>query len=247
MARKTTALPTTYTSSIDAVAAALEKNAQKLKGLLFSVFAASRGERIAGGNKLSTSIKMPKINKNNIFRVIVPIIIFVVIIIAIFAVFGGKRDGNVAGVSTTSTSLDGDVKTTPINKTFQFPLKDDKGVTQGKFSYEITTAELRHHIVVKGQNATSVAGRVFLIVNLKIVNTLSQGLKINSRDYIRVSVNGNDKEWFAPDIHNDPVDAQAISTTDTRVGMAINESDKNIRLQIGEISGKKEVIPVTFK
>jgi len=242
--RKTTTF--IYPSSIDAVAVALEKNAQKLKGLLFSVFATSRGERMAGSNKLSASIKMPKINKKNILRVIVPIVIFVVIILVIFAVFGGKHDSNVAGVSSTSSNVDSDVKTTQINKTFQFPLKDDKGVAQGKFTYEITSAELRHHIVVKGQNATSVSGRVFLIVNLKIVNTLSQGLKINSRDYIRVSVNGNDKEWFAPDIHNDPVDAQAISTTDTRVGMAINESDKNIRLQIGEISGKKQIIPVSF-
>ena len=74
----------------------------------------------------------------------------------------------------------------------------------------------------------------------KIVNDLNQGLEVNSRDYVRITVNGSTKELFAPDIHNDPVEVQAISTKNTRVGLAINETDKNIELRVGEINGEKQ-------
>ena len=82
---------------------------------------------------------------------------------------------------------------------------------------------------------------------MKLVNDLDTGLSINTRDYVRISTDGG-KEWFAPDIHNDPVEAQAISTKNTRLGIAIDDKSKeDIKLQIGEIGGKKTVIPVSFK
>ena len=85
-----------------------------------------------------------------------------------------------------------------------------------------------------------------MIINLKIVNTLKQGINVNAKDYMRLTVNGNNNELLAPDIHNDPVEVQAISTKYTRVGFAINESDKNYVLRIGEIDGGKESIKLAF-
>src|SRR3989338_8178820 len=89
-------------------------------------------------------------------------------------------------------------------------------------------------------------GKLFFIVNIKITNNLDKNLQINSRDYVRLVTNGNDAEKIAPDVHNDPVDAQAISTKTTRIGFAINDTDKDFVLQIGEIKGQKESISINF-
>ena len=86
-----------------------------------------------------------------------------------------------------------------------------------------------------------------MIINLKIINDLNSCVQINTKDYVRLSLNGDKNVWLAPDIHNDPVEVQAISTKLTRVGFAISTSDKNIILRIGEINGAKTDIPVDPK
>ena len=103
--------------------------------------------------------------------------------------------------------------------------------------------EKRTEIYVKGQPAKALAGKYFLIFNIKFINQLDQGIKINARDYLRLSVN-NSKDWLAPNIHNDPVEVQAISTENTRLGFVINTTDKNFTLQVGEIKGKKQTIKI---
>jgi hypothetical protein len=133
-----------------------------------------------------------------------------------------------------------------VNKDFTFPLKNDKGEEVGKIKYFIESVELRDEIIVKGQRATSVKGRTFLIVNLKLSNEFDKSVDINTKDYIRLSVNNNDQEWLAPDIHNDPVNVQAISTKFTRVGFPINDTDKNLKLRIGEVKGDKTVVDIKF-
>lgn len=129
-----------------------------------------------------------------------------------------------------------------INKEYAFPIKNDKGDEISRIKYSIQNVEKRDQIVAKGQKADAVVGRTFLIVNLKIVNDYNQAVQINTRDYIRLTVSNNDSEKLAPDIHNDPVEVQAISTKFTRVGFFVNDSDKNLKLFIGEIKGDKSVI-----
>ncbi|MDO8658780.1 MAG: hypothetical protein Q7K55_08615 [Candidatus Levybacteria bacterium] len=133
-----------------------------------------------------------------------------------------------------------------LNKGFTFPLNNEKGQEVSKIKYDIESAELQDQILVKGQRATAVKGRTFLILNIKITNKHNQGITLNSRDYIRLLIN-NQKELLAPDIHNDPVQIQAISTKYTRLGFPINEDYKNLKLQIGEIGGKKEDIILNLK
>lgn len=132
-----------------------------------------------------------------------------------------------------------------LNKEFKFPIKDANNKEISKIKYEIEAASLQDEILVKGQRARAVKGRTFLILDLKITNTYSQGIQINSKDYVRLKTNGSD-ELVAADIHNDPVEVQAISTKVTRIGFPINESDKNLEIQVGEINGKKETVKLTF-
>lgn len=134
-----------------------------------------------------------------------------------------------------------------INREFTFPLRDNNGVDVGKVKYMIEKAELRDEIIVKGQRATAIKGRTFLILILKITNEFKQAVEIETRDYVRLSVNGNMDEWLAPDIHNDPVKTQAISTKYTRVGFPLSETDRGLVLRVGEIDGKKEEISFKFK
>ncbi len=133
-----------------------------------------------------------------------------------------------------------------INKEFSFPIKDNDNKELSKIKYLIQSATLQDEILVKGQRARAIQGRTFLILDLKITNTFNQGIQINSRDYIRLSVNGNSDELIAADIHNDPVEVQAISTKLTRIGFPINETDTGLELKIGEINGKKETIKISF-
>jgi len=133
-----------------------------------------------------------------------------------------------------------------VNKEFSFPLRNGKGEEVSRVKFTVDKAEIRDELIVKGKKATSVKGRTFLVLNVKVKNEYEKSIEVNTRDYIRLSVNGNEEDWLAPDIHNDPVEVQAISTKYTRVGFAINETDKKYVLRVGEIDGEKERYELTL-
>ena len=137
-------------------------------------------------------------------------------------------------------------KSLSLNKEFTFPLKDDQGEEVDQIKYIIEKAEIRDQIIVSGKKATSVKGRTFLIINVKIVNDFSKAIQINARDYVRLIVNNNDSEALAPDIHNDPVEVQAISTKYTRVGFPVDDNTQSLNLRVGEINGEKQVVDLSF-
>lgn len=149
--------------------------------------------------------------------------------------------------AATSTQIQGPLATETLNKEFTFPVSDSKGsAATNEISYVIQSAELRKEILLKGQPADAVKGRMFLVLNLKITNNQKHGIQIQTRDFVRLSVNGT-SDLLAPDIHNDPVEVQAISTQYTRLGFVINETDKNMVLQVGAIDGPKQKVPLNFK
>lgn len=167
------------------------------------------------------------------------------LLVFVSLVFVGVK---VTGNSNSSSRIEvkGAKKTAKLAREFTYALKDDSGEEVSRIKFELMDAELRDEIIVKGQRATAVRGRVFMIINLKITNGHNQSIEMNTKDYLRLSVNGNTNEWLAPDIHNDPVQIQAISTKYTRVGFPINDTDKNLILRVGEIDGQKEDIQVKF-
>ncbi|KKQ51600.1 hypothetical protein A2865_01450 [Candidatus Woesebacteria bacterium RIFCSPHIGHO2_01_FULL_39_17] len=133
------------------------------------------------------------------------------------------------------------VKKTVIGKSITIPIKDSQGNTVNELKYTLDDYEITDEIIVNGKKANAVKGRAFLIVNITIDNPLGNSIQVNTRDYIRLSVNESEN-WVAPDIHNDPVEIQPIAGKVTRLGFPINEDDSNFSLQIGELNGQKEVI-----
>lgn len=127
-----------------------------------------------------------------------------------------------------------------INQTFTFLIGENK------ISYIIENAELQNEIILKGQIAKSVKGKTFLVLNLKIRNGSKQITEVNTRDYIRLSMNDNKNDKIALEIHNDPVSVQPISTKSTRLGIPIKDSDKDLVLHVGEIEAEKKTIPINF-
>lgn len=175
----------------------------------------------------------------SVIKVIVLVLVFVGLSVAVLRIFSGRGNDSsqVAGINQSK-------RTYQINQNFDFPVVDQKGKEITKIKYELSNAEITDEIVVQGQKATAIKGRVFLIINLKLTNDYSKAISLNAKDYVRLSVNGNKDNWLAPEIHNDPVEVQAISTKITRVGFPINETDSNLVLRMGEIDGEKSEIEI---
>ena len=157
----------------------------------------------------------------------------ILLVIVVVARTKNKTQKGVASAAPVSTSAP--LKTVTIAKDFSF----------SNLSYTLTTAELRSQIILQGQTATAAPGRIFLILNLKLRNDSNNRMQIVTSDFIRLNVNGSN-DWLAPEINNDPVEVQPISTKYTRLGFPINISDKDYKLQVGEIKGTKTATPITF-
>lgn len=176
----------------------------------------------------------------------------IILFFVVIAFFGIQRsiarpsEINVLSQTDERVSINSPVLEKKLNKSFAFPLQDQTGREVSKFTYTVEGIEVRDQIIVKGQKATAVKGRRFLVINVKLTNNYDKTISINAKDYLRVIINGS-SEKIAPDMHSDPVEVQPISTKTTRLGLTIDDVDKNITLQIGEISGKKETIPVLLK
>jgi hypothetical protein len=185
-----------------------------------------------------------KVNNKNLLR------LFILIgALAILGYFGFTllNDDTSANNSTTERIKVSDaIATTQIDRDFSFPIKNDAGEDLSQFKIVLDKAELRDQIIVQGKRATSVEGRTFLIVDIEIKNEYNRAVEIDTRDFFRLTMNGNEEMMLAPDIHNDPVEVQAISTKLTRIGFPVNDTDKSFVLHIGEINGNKERIDLNL-
>lgn len=180
----------------------------------------------------------------NTRKYIIGAIVIVVIVAAFFLFYSNSSSSN-----NSSSAVSGSTRgTQELNKDFSFPIGTaEKDKEAQSLKMVIEKAELVDEIVVKGQKATAVPGRTFLILSIKLTNPSEQNIKMDTRNYIRLSVNKNEGEFLAPDIHNDPVEIQAISTKYTRVGFPVNTTDTDFVLQVGEIKGEKQKIELTIK
>lgn len=200
--------------------------------------------RLSFINKLTS--RLPRFSKKKFPKIIVPIILLVSLFFIGRAVVNSVRGTDAQPVSNERVQVADALSRIDLNKTFTFPLRDATGEEVERFEYTIEGVELRDEIIVRGQRARAVEGRIFLTIDLKLVNSLNQPIELSSKDYIRLSVDGDESELLAPEIHNDPVEVQAISTKRTRVGYTLNEGADTYILIVGEIDGEKERIPLEF-
>jgi hypothetical protein len=207
----------------------------------------------ANGSFSNNSFQFKKFSRYFKNSPYIPFVVVGVIVVVIAGVFVTKALKNHAPAGTlgSSTSVQQANVAKPIaqqtlNKSFDFPLKDATGKTVSKFNYEILSAEEDNQVIIKGQMATAVQGKTFLILNLKITNSFDKDVQLNTRDYVRLVIN-NSSDKLAADVHNDPVDVQAISTKYTRIGFPVDANAKNLKLEVGEIDGSKQSIPLNLQ
>ena len=201
-----------------------------------------------GGGATSSPKKSRKSFKNSpLFPIgIVVVVVLVIATVAINHMSKSSGSSMSASQANSQVAVDKPIAQQTLNKSFNFPLNDATGKQVSTLQYEIQDVQLLNQIIVKGERATAVQGRTFLIVDLKITNNFDKSVQLNSKDYVRLMV-GNSSEKLAADIHNDPVDVQAISTKYTRLGFPIDANQRDLTLQVGEITGKKETIKLDLK
>jgi hypothetical protein len=195
--------------------------------------------------KENLSVKQLSLNKKKLLFIIIALILLLGVLILIF--FGSKFTPSLNTSADSRTQIQPAKTSREISREFSFPLKDNEGKDVSSFKYVLESAELRDEIVIQGQKATSVKGRTFLIINLKLVNDYSKAISVNTRDFIRISFDNSKDNLLAADIHNDPVTVQPMSAKFTRLGLPINDNDKNISLFIGELDGEKIQVDIKFK
>lgn len=192
-------------------------------------------------------VRWQKYRKTSLVILAVVIVIFATIFVINFTRNHKQTAALAANTSTaTSRQIEAPVSFETLNKTFQFPLRDKNNVQISTFTYTILDAELTDEIVINGQKYHPIEGKTFLVLDLQITNNYTQSVTMQPRDFVRVTTN-NSEERLAPDIYNDPVDVQAISTKPTKLALAIDTNSKDIKLQVGEIMGNKTTIPLTIK
>ncbi len=151
-------------------------------------------------------------------------------------------EGKTLGSSDSRVELKGPRAKMSLDKTYEFPLTDDKGKEIARLKFFVDDAELRDEIILGGQKAVAPKGTTYLITTIKLTNTSNKFIEMRVRNYVRLNINGNKDEWQAASIHNDPVEVQPQSTKLTRLGFPINDADKDLMLRIGDLEGKKETI-----
>ena len=171
------------------------------------------------------------------------LVILIVVVVAGLFVRSAISSGT-SSANESNTVLSKAISFKELGKVVPVVITDEDGEQVEGVNMRIDNAELRNEIIVKGQRATSVAGRSFLVLNIKISNDLEQGVEINTKDYFRLYENNEGSERLAPDIHNDPVMVQAISTKPTRVAFPVNADTRHFILQVGEIAGEKEILEI---
>lgn len=182
---------------------------------------------------------MESIKQNKKYIAIV--IIFVIGIFLGAKLFFPKKETQ----TTIEPKTDATIATAGLNSDFEFPLKDSFGKELSTIKINASNAVLKSEVIIKGSRSVAQNNKAFLTIDLEITNDYNKSIDVNTRNYFRLKSESSDS-WLAPDIHNDPVKVQAISTKQTRIGYIVNESDKKYILRIGEIDGEKQEVQISF-
>jgi hypothetical protein len=187
------------------------------------------------------NLQLMKIDKNNLIKPLIVVIILVVLIgagIYYFQTRNGKT--SVAGSKVA-------VQTQTITPKQTFELKT--GLEGGKDSLQplkvtLQSAQLTNRIFVKNKPKYARSGAKYLLINLLIENPNIRRLNIRSKDFIRLIDNSNKK--FAPSIVDKDVLLEPDAVRKDTVGFAVPDNIKDFKIQYGLPTGDKQIIELKF-
>ena len=135
---------------------------------------------------------------------------------------------------------------TAINRNWEFPATDRNGTaTTTKLTFAVTNLEKTNQIYVKNKPIRTTADKRFLVVSLELKNDTDKRVYFYSSDYARL-VAGDGKK-FEADFKNPRFEVAPFSTKKDKLAFLIANDGKPLELQIGEIAGTKDTIPVKFE
>ena len=139
------------------------------------------------------------------------------------------------------------IVTTQVNKSFDFVGLNNAGKAQAQIiKLTVTGVDKTNQVQVKEQIFEAKNQKLFMIVNLELKNDATVALNLIPGDLIRMSIDGDGENKFAPDLHNNLVPIAPISTRIDRVGFVIPQEANKFTLFIGELEGAKEEVQVQF-
>ena len=170
-------------------------------------------------------------------------IALVVALVAVVVLGGGLL---LKKSSQKTTPFQLETKTAQANKTWTFPTTDRAGTAiTTKLTFSVTTIEKTNQIYVKNKPIRTTPEKRFLVVSLELKNDTDKRVYFYSSDFVRLATSEGKK--FEADFKNPRFEVAPFSTKKDKLAFLVANEGSTFELQIGEIAGAKDTIPVTFK
>jgi hypothetical protein len=131
-------------------------------------------------------------------------------------------------------------KTVGVNKDYTVIAKtSDQRSTNGNLKLKITDAKITNSLLVQGNLATPVKGKVFLVINMEVENPYKVSLYVFPVELFRLV--RDDGQKFAPSVHQGTVQIHPNSTKKSNVGFVVQPSDKKFKIEVGDIGAQKTI------
>lgn len=131
-----------------------------------------------------------------------------------------------------------------INKSYSYNLITKEGGDAGSLVLHVVSAEKTDVVMVKGEEIKAPADKIFLAINIEWDNKSAQSLSVDTVNYFRY-LNAEDK-LYAPAFYNEKVSVSPISIRNDKLAFVISANQKDIKIQIGELKGNKEIVELKF-
>ncbi|MEX0616868.1 MAG: hypothetical protein WD231_03610 [Candidatus Woykebacteria bacterium] len=134
-----------------------------------------------------------------------------------------------------------------INQEFsiQARTKDKLRVRDATLAINLVDAQEADNLLVQGKRARTRDGKTFLIINMEVENSYSVPLYTFPVDLMRLV--REDGKKVAPSVHQGTVEVRPISTKKSNVGFVVDPSEKNFKIEFGELNDEKKILDISFK
>lgn len=147
--------------------------------------------------------------------------------------------------SQKATPFQLETKSSQANKTWTFAATDRAGTAiPAKLTFIVTTVEKTNQIYVKNKPIRTTADKRFLVVSLELKNDTDKRVYFYSSDFVRLAA--ADGKKFEADFKNPRFEVAPFSTKKDKLAFLVDADQKSFDLQIGEVAGTRESLPIQF-